>query len=489
MKKVWAFDLGASNGRLMLSSFDGRYLEIEEIHRFPNKPIQLTDRYYWDILHIFQEMKVGITKSLQKGHTDVVSLAVDTWGVDFGLLSSSGELLSNPYSYRDPLHSEGMEGILEKITREELYSRSGIEPSSINTICQLYGMKIRRPDLIEQADTLLFTPNLINYFFSGVKANEFTISTTSQLYHFKNKNWDFELLEKLNIPAKMFNEITKPGTILGSTLESINKELRMNPVKVINVAGHDTASALAALPMDNPNAAFMSCGTWVLMGVKVQEPIASNQALSWGFTNEGTIDQEYRLQKNNMGLWLMQQCKTVWERDGDSLSYEEESVLIKKARPFTSFINPDDPTFLHPKNMPAQIQEYCRRTGQKPPETKGEILRCILESLTLKYRWVLEKLEHLTGTSIEEINMGGGGIQNQILCQFTANATKKKVQAGPIEASAIGNSLGQLLALGEIANIQEAREIVRRSFSTKVYEPKDQLTWDQAYERFLQNVN
>jgi rhamnulokinase len=473
----------------MLSSFDGEFLKIEEIHRFPNQPVQLTNHFYWDILRIVQEMKFAITKSLQKGHNDVASLAVDTWGVDFGLLSSEGELLANPYSYRDPVHSEGLKGVLKHTSKEELFRRSGIEPSSINTICQLYGIKMRRPDLLEQADTLLFTPNLISYFFSGVKANEFTISTTSQLYHFKNKDWDFELINQLNLPTKMFREITKPGTILGPTLESINKELRMKPVKVINVAGHDTASALAALPIESSNAAFMSCGTWVLMGVKVKEPITSEKALSWGFTNEGTLDQEYRLQKNNMGLWLIQQCRAVWERDGDSLSYEEENQLVKEAQPFRSFINPDDPSFLHPKNMPAQIQEYCQKTGQKVPETKGEFLRCILESLTLKYRWVLERLEHLTDTSIDEIHMGGGGIQNHLLCQFTANATKRLVHAGPVEASTIGNSIAQYLALGEISDLKEAREIVKRSFSRKVYTPEDQKAWDQAYTEFEHYVN
>ncbi len=489
MKKVWAFDLGASNGRLMLSSFDGERIHLEEIHRFSNQPIQLTNHFYWDILRIFQEMKNGITKSLQQGHDDITSLGVDTWGVDFGLLSPTGELLGNPYSYRDPLHSEGMNEVLKKISAEELFKRSGIEPASFNTIFQLYGIKKRRSELLEQAETLLFTPNLVNYLFSGVKANEFTISTTSQLYNFSQKNWDDELLTQLGIPSKMFGEITKPGTILGSTLDSINKELGMNPVQVINVAGHDTASALAALPIKNNNTAFMSCGTWVLIGVKVKEPIVSEEAFSWGFTNEGTIEEEYRLLKNNMGLWLIQQCRAIWEREGSSMGYEEENKLVKEAKPFQSFINPDDPSFFNPKNMIASISDFCLKTGQSVPETKGDILRCILDSLALKYRWVLERLEHLTETNIEEIHMGGGGIQNQLLCQFTANATSRLVNAGPVEASALGNSIAQYIALGDISDLEEAREVVERSFSTKVYPPADQMDWQVAYEKFVQYVN
>jgi rhamnulokinase len=485
VKKVCAFDLGASNGRLMLSKFDGNYLEMEEIHRFSNQPVYLTGHFYWDILRIFQEMKNGISKSIQMGHKEIESLGVDTWGVDFGLLSSSGELLGNPYSYRDPQTLEWMSEVFTKISKEELFNRTAVEPSHINTVFQLYAIQRRLPQLIDQTETLLLTPNLVSYLLSGVKVNEFTISTTTQLYNYIQRNWDFELIDLLDIPARIFAPVVSSGTILGPTLGSINRELNIKPIQVIAVAGHDTACALAAMPIKNDKTVFMSCGTWVLMGVQVKEPVVTKDSLEWGFTNEGTLDGVYRLQKNIMGLWLIQQCRVAWSREGKTTSYAEESIWVKEAKPFKSFINPDDPMFFNPENMPNQIRKYCNKTGQSVPESNGEILRCILESLALKYRWVIEKLEQLTNSSLQEIHMGGGGIQNEWLCQFTANATNRVVTAGPVEASAIGNSLAQWIALGEIKDLKEGRKVVEQSFSMKIYEPQNQSEWEEAYHRFV----
>ncbi|WP_240468671.1 rhamnulokinase family protein [Gracilibacillus sp. YIM 98692] len=483
-----AFDLGASNGRLMLCSHDGERIRLQELHRFPNHAINVCGHYYWDILRIFQEMKEGIRKSIQAGHHDVSSLAVDTWGVDFGLLSSSGELLGNPYSYRDSQTSDGMEALNKIVTNTELFHRSGVEPAVINTIYQLYAIKQRQPEILDQAETLLLTPNLVSYFFSGVKANEFTISSTTSLMNYKNGDWDDELMELLKLPSSIMAPIVKPGTILGPTLDSINKELEMDPIEVVAVAGHDTASALAALPIKDENAVFMSCGTWILIGTQVKEPIVTEESLDWGFTNEGTIDGEYRLLKNNMGLWLIQQCKLMWSREDQQTTYEEDNQLVRDAKPFKSFINPDDPSFFHPENMLKEIQNFVEKSGQQSLETKGEFLRCILESLALKYRWVIDRLEHLTGKPINTIHMGGGGIKNEWLCQFTANATNRKVITGPVEASSIGNAIGQFIALGEIKDLKEAREVVGRSFQTKEYEPQNQKEWQDAYERFVKFV-
>jgi rhamnulokinase len=488
MKKVWAFDLGASNGRLMLSQFDGEKIHIEEIHRFANHPVFLTNHFHWDILRIYQEMKEGISKSIKMRHKDVESMAIDTWGVDFGLLTKNGELLTNPYSYRDNQTFRGMELVLEKITKEDWFKRSGVEPSPINTICQLLAIQERNPELLEMADTLLLTPNLISYLFSGEKYNEFTISTTTSMFHYEKRNWDVDLLQQFNLNSSLLAPVVEPGTILGPTLSSINNELNIDGVKVIAGAGHDTACALAALPIKGENAAFMSCGTWILFGVQVKNPVVTKESLEWGFTNEGTMDGEYRLLKNSMGLWLIQQSKAVWKREGTPTTYEEDNQLVRQAIPFQSFIDPDKPEFLNPKHMPKQIQSFCKRTNQHVPETKGELLRTILESLALKYRWVLERLEHLTGKSIDVINMGGGGIQNEWLCQFTANATQRTVIAGPIEVSSIGNSIGQLIALGEIKDLTEARAIVEQSFTSKVYEPENKTEWDAAYERFVKLI-
>lgn len=490
MKKVWAFDLGASNGRLMVCDYDGTELKLEEIHRFPNQPVQIMGHYYWDILRIYQEMKNGMSKSFREGHKAIESLSIDTWGVDFGLISATGELLGNPYSYRDPHTNTSMQELLNKVSKKELFMRTGVEPAPINTIFQLNAVKMNNADLFELAETLLLTPNLLGYLFSGEKANEYTISTTTSLYNIEQRNWDYDLMNKLDFPRKLMADIVSPGTIIGSTLSSINKELQIPPVKVIAGAGHDTACALAALPIKSKNAAFMSCGTWILIGVQVQQPIITEEAFAWGFTNEGTVDGEYRLLKNTMGLWLIQQCKNIWAKEGKRFTYEEEVRLIKKsARSFKSLINPDDPDFFNPENMQNQIRDYCIKTNQQPPESIGEFLRCILESLALKYRWVIEKLEHLIGRRIEVIHMGGGGIQNEFLCQFTANATNRPVVAGPIEASSIGNSLSQLIALGELKNLDEGREVIEKSFSIKKYEPQNQAEWQEAYGRFEKILN
>jgi rhamnulokinase len=489
MNNVWAFDLGASNGRLMVSGFDGKRLFLEEVHRFPNHPVHLTGHYYWDILRIFQEMKIGIGKSINKGYQSIEGLSIDTWGVDFGLLTETGELLGNPYSYRDYSAEDSLKEIEKVVPNEVLFASTGVQPAAINTICQLYTMKNNNPGLFDRAKTLLLTPNLISYLFSGVKANEYTISTTTSLFNIHNRNWDIDLMEKLQLPAEILADIVLPGTILGPIRESIQNEFGIGPVKVISGAGHDTACALAALPIKQENSAFMSCGTWILMGIQVKEPVISEQALQWGFTNEGTADGETRLLKNIMGMWLIQECRAAWAKEGRNFTYEEEAKLIRDATSFISLIDPDDPSFFNPEDMPKQIRNYCIRSGQQAPETPGEFLRCILVSLSLKYRWVLEKLEYLVGKPIGVIHMGGGGIQNELFCQFTANATNRPVLAGPVEASALGNSITQWIALGKIKDLTEGREIVQHSFPVKLYEPQNQLEWQEAYGRFINLLN
>ncbi|WP_058308539.1 rhamnulokinase [Gracilibacillus massiliensis] len=488
MKNVLAFDIGASNGRLMLNSFDGEKMYLKEIYRFPNQPVHVTGNYYWDILNLFSEMKKAMQSSIQQGHTKVESMGIDTWGVDFGLLSKTGELLANPYSYRNPQNAKGMEDALKKVTSEELFTLTGVETASINTIFQLYTIKQLNPELLERAETLLLTPNLLAYFFSGVKRNEFTISSTTQMLAAGKKEWESSILDRLDISSDLLAPITNPLTIAGDTLPEINKELQMDPVKVVHVAGHDTANALAALPLEDDQSVFMSCGTWVLIGVPVGQPVTASNAMNWGFTNEGTMEGKYRLQKNNMGMWLLQQCRVIWEREGIETNFEEENNLFEKAEPFRSFINPDDSRFFNPDNMVSEIQKYCQETSQPIPESRGEIIRCILESLALKYYWVINRLESLTGVNLKRIHMGGGAIRNKILCQLTANATNREVIAGPIEASSIGNAIGQWIALGEIKNIKEARDIVNRSFSVQHYEPTNRSGWKEAYERFVQYI-
>jgi rhamnulokinase len=489
MKKVWAFDIGASNGRLMLNSFDGEKMYLEEIYRFPNHPIHVTNHYYWDILSIFSEMKKGIQVSVQQGHDKVESLGIDTWGVDFGLLSKTGELLANPYSYRNPQNAKGMEDALQLITSEELFRQTGVETAPINTVFQLYTIKQQNPALLETADTLLLTPNLLAYLFCGEKNNEFTISSTTQMLRTGTTEWEMDILKRLGISSDLLAPVKQPLTIAGDTLSSIHKELQIDPVKVINVAGHDTASALAALPLEDDQSVFMSCGTWVLIGVPVDQPVTEDKAMQWGFTNEGTIEGKYRLQKNNMGMWLLQQCRVIWEREGIDTDFEKENYLFEEAESFRSVINPDDPRFFNPENMIMEIQLYCQETSQPIPTTQSEMIRCILESLAMKYNWEINRLEKLTSKKLKRIHMGGGAIRNKKLCQLTANATNREVVAGPVEASSIGNAIGQWIALGEIENMKQAREIVQHSFSVQHYQPIKSSSWQSAYERFVQLVD
>ncbi|UOQ49961.1 rhamnulokinase [Gracilibacillus caseinilyticus] len=486
MKKVWAFDIGASNGRLMLSSFDGHKLYLEEIYRFANQPVHLTGHYYWNILYIFAEMKKAMQMSIQEGHRQIESMGIDTWGVDFGLLSDTGELLGNPYSYRNPLNERGMQEALQHISAKELFDITGVETATINTVFQLYTIKKYNPSLLENADTLLLTPNLLAYLFCGEKHNEFTISSTTQLLRAGETSWDKQILQRLLLPDDILAPTTAPLMVAGQSLSVVNREIGMNPVKVIHTASHDTASAIASLPLEDQQSVFMSCGTWVLMGVPVDRPVINDDVMESGFTNEGTIEGKYRLQKNNMGMWLLQQCRVIWEREGMATDFNKENQLLEAAPAYRSFINPDDPRFFNPLNMVTEIQRYCEETAQPVPTSQGEIIRCILESLALKYGWLLQRLERLSGKELKRIHMGGGAIRNQTLCQLTANATGREIIAGPVEASAIGNAIGQWIALGEVKDLKEARQLVGESFPLQYYQPQEQIQWQEAYQRFVQ---
>lgn len=484
MKSVWAFDIGASNGRLILNSYDGRKMYAKEIYRFSNYPALLTNHYYWDILHLFTQMKTAMRLSIQQGH-EVESMGIDTWGVDFGLLAANGELLANPYSYRNSNNVIGMKHTLQTISSDRLFQKTGVEIAPINTLFQLLTIKLNYPQLLEKADQLLMMPNLLAYFFSGIKNNEFTISTTTQMLDPEAMDWDTTILDMLEIDRNILSPVVPPLSIAGETLPAINEELQIDPIKVINVPGHDTACALAAMPLEDDQSVFMSCGTWVIIGIPVKKPVTKDQAMKWGFTNEGTIEGSYRLQKNMTGMWLLQQCRIIWEREGMATDFEEENRLFKQAKAFYAFIDPDDRRFFNPNNMVNAIKEYCRETNQRIPETRGQIIRCILESLVLKYGLVIKRLEKLSGIKLKRIHMSGGAIRNQHLCQLIANATDLDVLAGPVESSSIGNAISQWLALGEIETLQEARKVVQRSFPIQHYQPRDGKEWEPAYQRFL----
>jgi len=485
--KVLAFDFGASSGRAMLFTYDGTTLDIQEMHRFANDPVVVGENFYWDVLRLFHEIKIGILKTINAGHKDIMSIGFDTWGVDFGLFDEKGRLLGNPYHYRDGR----TEGMLEKadaeVGKKYIFERTGIEFAFFNTLFQL--MAMREDPMLASAKHLLFMPDIFNYFLTGEMKNEYTEASTSQLLNARDKDWDHELMDKMGIPSHIFKEIVHPGTIVGYLTDALCEELGCPKIPIVAVGSHDTASAVASIPVteDYPYA-FISSGTWALMGIELPEPEITDSTYKYSFTNEGSICGKIQFMKNIMGLWIVQECRRQWEREGKSFSFNDLEQAARSAAPFRSFINPDDPSFAPPGNMPRRIREFCEKTGQPVPQTEGEIIRCAMESLALKCRMVADALEDVQGKKLEAIHMLGGGIKDTMLCEFIACATKKKVAAGPVEATSTGNALIQLMSLGKVGNLTEARAIVKNSFPIKYYESANSEAWDAAYESYKKIV-
>ncbi|GGI44547.1 L-fuculose kinase [Paenibacillus marchantiophytorum] len=485
---VLAFDLGASSGRAIVGRLDSEagWITIEEVHRFSNDPVKVGDRLHWDILRLFHELKQGILQTKHLGYTDIESLAIDSWAVDFGLLAASGELLGNPYHYRDHQTDNVMDKVITSIGREKLYATTGLQFLQFNSIFQLVAIQQRNPELLKRAETFLMIPDLLRYFLTGEKHSEFTNASTTQLLNATTKAWDTELLEQLGLPGEILLQPVASGTRVGALTPDICEELDVASIPVIAVGEHDTASAVVAVPALDEDFAFLSCGTWSLLGTETDAPVLSEQAQAWNFTNEGGVYGTNRLLKNIMGLWLIQECKRTWDKEGKNISFAELVKLAEPVKPFQFFIDPDDDMFLNPAHMPKQIQQYCRDTNQIFPETEGEIVRCILESLAMKYRYIFERTEQLTGKSYQGLHIVGGGIQNELLCQFTASAIQREVWAGPVEGSALGNLVVQWIALGYIADLREARKLIRNSFPVKTYTPQGSAGWQEAYARFEQ---
>jgi rhamnulokinase len=486
---VLAFDMGASSGRALVGQFnvdaEGQSkLQVTEIHRFPNHAIQVGDHVHWDILRLLHEMKKGIRLAFQGGYAPE-TFGIDTWGVDFGLLDANGELLGNPYHYRDS-HTEGLiEEVNALIGQEVLFQQSGLQFMPFNTLYQLYAMKKAGSPKLDVAKTLLLTPDLLAYLLTGVKVCEFTMATTTQLFHPTAQSWNTELMDRLGIPSDLFLNPIQPGTLIGPLSPSVSAELGVPAIQAVAVGTHDTESAIAAVPAGDEPFAFLVCGTWSLLGTEMNGPLLSSVTMQLDFSNEGGVGGTYQLLKNIMGLWVLQECKREWDEQGKEISFPELVRMAEQAEPFRSLIHPDDPRFFSPFGMVGKIQAFCQETGQPIPQTEGEIIRCILESLALRYRQALEQAEQLTSTRYGGLHMVGGGIQNQLLCQFTANALGRPVWAGPIEASAIGNMLLQLVALGRCKDLRGARELVAASFPIDVYEPENDSNWTKAYVTFL----
>ena len=483
--KFLAFDFGASSGRAMLAKFDGNKIELEEKHRFSNDPVNINGSLYWDVLRLFYEIKQGILNCVHTGDGDIDSIGIDTWGVDYGLLDKNDKLLSNPYHYRDT-RTDGMyEKAFGIVPKEEIFEETGIAFNWFNTLYQLLSSKLSDDVSLKEAKTMLFMPDLFNFFLTGKKRTEYTVASTSQMFDSQKYDWAREMLDKFGINPDLLPEMVYPGEIIGTVKPELAEELGIKEVPVVAVASHDTGSAVASVPVtDNKDFVYISSGTWSLMGVELDKPNVSDEALKYNFTNEGGVDKSIRFLKNIMGLWLIQESRRQWQREGTLLSFDELEREAREATPFRSLIDPDYSAFETPGNMPERIRKYCEMTNQPVPETTGAVIRTIAESLAFKYRQVVEGMEEVTGKKYSVINIVGGGIKDKMICQFTANATNRVVNAGPVEATSIGNVIVQGIALGAIKDLNEGRKAVQNSFDIAEYTPEDPDAWNEAYKKW-----
>jgi rhamnulokinase len=458
------------------------------VHRFPNAPQRLPGGLHWDALHLWGEVKQGIALAAREQATELASVGIDTWAVDFGLLDRDGNLLSNPYHYRDSRADGMLEEAFRRVPRVEIFEQTGIQFLQINTLYQLLAMATSHSPILDIAHTFLTIPDLLNYWLTGQKACEFSNATTTQCYSPRDGDWAADLLHKLGIPNHIFPRIVPPATDFGPLLAYVVDDLGLDTKTaptVIAPACHDTGSAVAAVPAASPNCAWISSGTWSVVGAEVREPIINESSLRHNFTNEGGVCDTFRFSRNVMGLWLVQECRRTWERQGEAHSYDALTEMASQAEPFLAVVDPDHDDFFKPGDMPARIRRFCQETGQPVPDSKGAVLRCALEGIALKYRWVVERLEEMLNCSLKPVHIVGGGTQNRLLSQFTANALARQVVTGPVEATAVGNLLMQMIALGHLESLQAGRQIVRNSFELSFYEPDSQSGWDEAYERLL----
>ena len=486
MKQVLAFDFGASSGRAILGTFDGEKITLKEIHRFSNDPVKVGHTFYWDVLRLFHEIKQGILKAKQYGKID--SIGIDTWGVDFGLIDEKGYLLENPVHYRDERNVGMVEKARKYMPKAEIYDRTGIQFMDFNTLFQLLSIRLNRPELLERAHKLLFMPDLFAYMLTNKMVAEYSIATTSQMVNIDTQKWDNELLDAMGIPRNILCDIVPAGTQTGFLRRSLREELGVDKIPVIAVCGHDTQSAITAIPSESKDFAFISSGTWSLFGTELDEPVVNKKAQELNVTNEGGYNFTTAFLKNICGLWLIQESRRQWIREGKEYSYAELEQEALKAEPFKCFIDPDAPDFVAMGDMPERVREFCRKTGQYVPETVGEVMRCIYESLAMKYKYVLAGIEDCTNKSYDRIHVMGGGTKDTFLCALTSSACNRTVYAGPIEATVLGNVAVQLMSSGAIKDIAEARKIIAQGENLVTYNPVDADKWEEAYKEFVKIV-
>jgi rhamnulokinase len=478
--RMVALDLGAESGRAVVGSFDGGRLTLEDVHRFPNVPVMLAGTLQWDFLRLFGEVSAGLRRAAAGG--PLASVGVDTWGVDFGLLDARGRLLANPVHYRDR-RTEGMpDRAFAVVPRDEIYAATGIQFMPINTLYQLYSMVLADDPLLRQADRLLMMGDLFHHFLAGGAVAEYTNASTSQCLDPVARDWARSLVARFGIPTGILPPIVEPGTVLGPVRADVAAETGLRDARVVAPGSHDTASAVVGAPLAGPTTAFLSSGTWSLIGLEVPAPVITDASLAANLTNEGGVEGTVRLLRNVAGLWLVQESRRAMWPGGDAPSYEELAALAETAPPFTAFIDPDDERFLRPGDLPANVRARCAETGQPVPRDAGTLVRVILESLALRYAVAVDELAAASGRRVESIQVVGGGSNHRLLCRLTASATGLPVRAGPVEATAIGNLAVQAIAAGELEDVAEARSLVARSFTTTAYEPTGD--WAEARARF-----
>lgn len=477
-----AFDFGAESGRAILGSIENNRLHLEEIHRFANGMLNLFGRFHWNIYRLYEEILTSLNLCAEKG-ISLKSIAFDTWGVDFALLAPDGSVLGLPFAYRDSHTKQSMPQVFETISPEEIYRLTGIAFMQFNSLYQLQALKRDNSPFLQSAKDLLFMPDLFNYMLTGVKKTEFTFATTSQLFNPHTQSWESALFEAIGVSPALMQEVVPPASPIGKLRSDVCKKTGINQTTVTAVASHDTNSAIAAAPAQGENWAYISSGTWSLMGIENKSPIINEQVRKMNFTNEGGIGNSFDFLKNIMGLWLLQQTRKAWSKE-KKYDYAELVEISRRAKPFACFVDPDEESFLNPPDMPQAIVEYCRKTGQQPPTEHSAFVRCIFDSLALKYRYVLDQIREAASRQIDKIHVIGGGAQNRLLNQFTANATGVPVVAGPFEATAIGNIMVQALSTGNVSGLSHMRQVVLNSFETETFRPTDRAKWEQAYENF-----
>ena len=483
-----AFDLGATSGRTILGTLEGDKLTLEEVTRFPNQTLPINGHFYWNIFSLYENLKKGLTEVAKK-KVPVTSIGIDTWGVDVVSINSDGNIIGLPYAYRDQQTVGMKEDLFANVMpADEVYARTGIQHINFNTLYQIYTLSKRNDFNLVNADKLLFIPDALSYLLTGKMVTEYTIASTGQILNPYTRKIDTELLEAAGGKASLFAPMVEPGAFIGMLKQDLCDELQIEPVPVIAVAGHDTASAVAAIPAQNKNFAYLSSGTWSLMGVETQGPVINEKTTTYNITNEGGVDGTIRLLKNITGMWILEQCLKKWRREGIDISYGQMVELANAAEPFVSFIDPADPSFDNPADMPKAILDYCEKTGQRKPKDHGEFIRIIFESLSLKYREVLDVFRQLSDHPIEKLHIIGGGSRNNLLNQFTSNAIGLPVAAGPSEATSIGNIMLQAKAAGAVETLTEMRKVISANVCPTEFEPADQNVWNAAYERYLKAI-